>query len=304
MNNTDLSQEHKKGVYYALAAFLMWGLVPVYFKSVAHIDEFEVIAHRIVWSCVFLALFLLVKRQLFEALALLKRPAIVYGLGLSALVISINWLVFIWAVAQDRIVETTLGYFINPLINILFGMAFFGERMRPMQWAAVSLAAVGVVYQIVLLGELPWVALVLANSFALYGVLRKKITVDSISGLFIETLWLFPFAVGYMLWLFSGYQLQFLSEGDTTVYLLLCAGIVTSLPLIAFAAGARRLSLTLIGLLQYIGPSIAFLIAVFYYDEPMNMERLTTFILIWIALALFSIEGLLVQRKKRQVLSV
>lgn len=183
-------------------------------------------------------------------------------------------------------------------------MAFFGERMRPMQWAAVSLAAVGVVYQIVLLGELPWVALVLANSFALYGVLRKKITVDSISGLFIETLWLLPFAVGYMLWLFSGHQLQFLSEGSTTVYLLLCAGIVTSLPLIAFAAGARRLSLTLIGLLQYIGPSIAFLIAVFYYDEPMNMERLTTFILIWIALALFSIEGLLVQRKKRQVLSV
>lgn len=304
MNNTDLTHEHTKGIYYAVAAFLMWGLVPIYFKSVAHVDEFEVIAHRIVWSCVFLAFFLLAKRQLLDALKLLKRPAILYGLGLSALVISINWLVFIWAVAESRIVETTLGYFINPLINILFGMIIFSERLRKLQWFAVILAAIGVTYQLVLLGELPWVALVLATSFSLYSVLRKKIPVDSISGLFIETLWLLPFALGYMFWLLKEEALMFATSDRTTVILLLSAGLVTSFPLLAFAAGARRLSLTMVGLLQYIGPSIAFLIAVFHYDEPMDEQRLVTFIFIWLALIIFSIEGFLHQKRKHQKVSL
>ncbi|WP_299178874.1 EamA family transporter RarD [uncultured Neptuniibacter sp.] len=297
MINLKPESEHTKGVYFALAAFLMWGLVPVYFKSVEHITALEVVAHRILWSCVFLGAFIVVTRRLDDIIKLSRSPRIIYGLGLSALVISINWLVFIWAVSQDRIIETTLGYFINPLINILFGMIIFKERLRIGQWIAVALAAVGVLYQVVILGQLPWVALVLACSFAIYGVLRKKIPVDSISGLFVETLWLLPAALIYFGWLIWSGSLQFITEGSNTTLLLLSAGLVTSLPLMAFASGARRLSLTLVGLLQYIGPSIAFLIAVFYYNEPMDIHRLTAFLIIWTALVIFSAEGLIQQKR-------
>ncbi|WP_286238481.1 EamA family transporter RarD [Neptuniibacter halophilus] len=299
MTDLQSQSEHTKGVYYALAAFLMWGLVPVYFKSVAHISPVEVIVHRVIWSAVFLLLFICLTRRLGDLIALFQRPSVLYGLALSAAVISVNWLVFIWAVSQNMIVEATLGYFINPLISMIFGMVFFAERLRMMQWMAIALAAVGVLMQVILLGHLPWVALVLATSFAIYGALRKKIPVDSITGLLMETLWLTPIALSYMGWLYSQDQLQIISASAETVYLLMCAGIVTSLPLMAFAAGARRLSLTLIGLLQYIGPSIAFLLAVFYYDEPMDSQRLLTFVLIWTALAIFSAESILFQRRKR-----
>jgi chloramphenicol-sensitive protein RarD len=292
--------EQLKGIYFAAAAFIMWGFVPVYFKWVDHIEPLEVLAHRVVWSVVFLALFIALTQRSGEVFQLLKRPRIVSSLALSALVISLNWLVFIWAVGQERIIETTLGYFINPLLNILFGMIIFGERLRFLQWLSVGLAACAVAYQVFLLGELPWVALTLACCFSTYSVLRKKIPVDSVSGLFIETLWLLPISLAYMGWLYSQNAFQVLSTDIDTVWLLLCAGLVTSLPLLAFASGARRLSLTLIGLLQYIGPSIAFMIAVFYYDEPMDQQRLVTFIIIWIALALFSIEGILFQRRKHQ----
>ncbi|MGB0206215.1 MAG: EamA family transporter RarD [Neptuniibacter sp.] len=229
---------------------------------------------------------------------LLRIPSLLLGLFFSALVISVNWLVFIWAVAQDRIVETTLGYFINPLINIVFGFFIFSERLRPLQWLAVALAAVGVIYQLLLFGQLPWVALVLAVSFASYGVLRKKIQIDAVGGLFIETLWLAPIALFYLFYLAQSEELQFLAEGEVTSWLLVAAGIVTSVPLLAFAAGASRISLSLIGIIQYLGPSIAFLIAVFYYDEPMDLQRLVTFLCIWTGLLVFSVEGLFFQKKK------
>ncbi|WP_415911323.1 EamA family transporter RarD [Neptuniibacter sp. QD37_11] len=294
------ANEHQKGIYYAVAAFVMWGLVPVYFKAVDDVPAFEVLAHRVVWSVVFLGLFLLLKGKLSELTTLRNSPKILLSLGLSALVISINWLVFIWAVSEQRIVETTLGYFINPLINIVFGFFIFSERLRFLQMIAVAIAAVAVLYQIILIGELPWVALTLATSFSIYSVLRKKIPIDSITGLLVETLWLFPMALVYMLWLSSQSNFVLLNGSKDIQILLLAAGLVTSLPLIAFAAGARRLSLTMVGLLQYIGPSIAFLIAVFYYNEPMDQNRLITFVMIWIALAIFSVEGVLVQRRKKQ----
>ncbi|WP_415888000.1 EamA family transporter RarD [Neptuniibacter sp. QD37_6] len=299
MQNLSAS-EHQKGIYYAVAAFLMWGLVPVYFKAVDDVPAFEVLAHRVVWSVVFLVLFLFLKGKLSELTTLRNNPKILLSLGLSALVISINWLVFIWAVSEQRIVEATLGYFINPLINIVFGFFLFSERLRFLQWIAVAIATVAVLYQIILIGELPWVALTLATSFSIYSVLRKKIPIDSITGLLVETLWLFPMALVYMIWL-SAQNNFVLQNGSTDIQmLLLAAGLVTSLPLIAFAAGARRLSLTMVGLLQYIGPSIAFLIAVFYYNEPMDQNRLITFVMIWIALAIFSVEGVLVQQRKKQ----
>ncbi|MDO6514422.1 MULTISPECIES: EamA family transporter RarD [unclassified Neptuniibacter] len=293
--------EQLKGIYFASAAFVMWGFVPVYFKLVDQVSALEVLAHRVLWSVLFLALYILVTKRSREFLSIFRQPKVVSALALSAIVISLNWLVFIWAVGQDRIVETTLGYFINPLINILFGMAFFGERLRSIQWVSVCLAAGAVAYQVILLGELPWVALTLAGCFSAYSVLRKKIPVDSVSGLLIETLWLLPIALAYMGWLFSHNEFQILSVDNHMVWLLLGTGLVTSLPLLAFASGARRLSLTLIGLLQYIGPSIAFLIAVFYYHEPMDERRLVTFILIWIALALFSAEGILFQRRRNRL---
>lgn len=294
------ANEHQKGIYYAVAAFVMWGLVPVYFKAVDGVPAFEVLAHRVVWSVVFLGLFLLLKGKLSELTTLRNSPKILLSLGLSALVISINWLVFIWAVSEQRIVETTLGYFINPLINIVFGFFIFSERLRFLQLIAVAIATIAVLYQIILIGELPWVALTLATSFSIYSVLRKKIPIDSITGLLVETLWLFPMALVYMIWLSSQSNFVLLNGSTEIQMLLLAAGLVTSLPLIAFASGARRLSLTMVGLLQYIGPSIAFLIAVFYYNEPMDQNRLITFVMIWIALAIFSVEGILVQRRKKQ----
>lgn len=292
--------EQLQGIYFASAAFVMWGFVPVYFKLVSQISPFEVLAHRVLWSVVFLILFIIVTQRTREIFQLFKRPRIISGLALSAVVIAINWLIFIWAVGQGKIVETTLGYFINPLINILFGMIFFNERLRAVQWVSIGLATCAVAYQVFLLGELPWIALTLACCFSTYSVLRKQIPVDSVSGLLIETLWLLPISLVYMGWLFSQDQFQILSADTHMVWLLLFAGLVTSLPLLAFASGARRLSLTLIGLLQYIGPSIAFLIAVFYYHEPMNGQRLVPFVLIWIGLAIFSAEGILFQHRKHK----
>ena len=293
-------QEHEKvkGIYYALLAFVIWGLVPVYFKALEHVQPLEVVAHRIIWSAIFLALILLVSKRLVAVIRLLGTPSLLLGLFFSALVISVNWLVFIWAVGQDRIVETTLGYFINPLINIVFGFFVLSERLRPLQWLAVALAAVGVIYQLLLFGQLPWVALVLAVSFASYGVLRKKIQIDAVGGLFIETLWLAPIALFYLFYLAQSEDLQFLAEGTATSWLLVAAGIVTSVPLLAFAAGASRISLSLIGIIQYLGPSIAFLIAVFYYGEPMDLQRLVTFLCIWTGLLVFTVEGLVFQKKK------
>ncbi|MFY0678430.1 MAG: EamA family transporter RarD [Neptuniibacter sp.] len=292
------SKEEVKGIYYAVLAFVIWGLVPVYFKAVDHIDPLEVVSHRVIWSALFLALVLLFSRRLLATFRILKSSRLVLGLLFSALVVSLNWLVFIWAVGQERIVETTLGYFINPLINIVFGFFVFSERLRFLQWCAVALAAFGVAYQLIIFGELPWIALVLALSFSTYGVLRKKIKVDAVAGLFIETLWLSPLAIIYLLVLNHYGQLQFFQEGTDSMFLLLAAGLVTSFPLLAFAAGAKRISLTLLGFIQYLGPSIALLIAVYYYDEPMDMQRLVTFVFIWAALVLFTVEGVVYQKGK------
>lgn len=294
------SQESLKGIYYGVAAFVMWGLVPVYFKAVSHISPLEVIAHRVVWSCLFLALLITYTRHWEDIRQHISCKKTLLALLLSAIVIAINWLVFIWAVSQSRIVETTLGYFINPLINIVFGMAFLGERLRPLQWCAVLLALIGVAYQLFLLGELPWIALVLACSFSVYSLLRKQVPVDSSSGLFIETLWLLPLAMAYLFWLNTQTGLQLFTSMDNAL-LLLAAGLVTSLPLLAFAAGARRLTLTTIGLIQYIGPSIAFAIAVFYYQEPMDANRLITFLFIWAGLVVFSADGIIRNRSSANI---
>lgn len=296
------TQEQNRGVLFALSAYGMWGLFPIYFKSVASVSPFEVLSHRIIWSVVFLTLFIIISGRWQELIQNFRQKRLVASLSVSAILVSLNWLVFIWAVGQDRILETSLGYFINPLISLLLGMIFLGERLRKAQWIAILLAVAGVGYQLVLVGSLPWVALFLACSFGFYGLLRKRIVVDPFSGLLIETLLLSPFALLYLFWLNQQNQLAFLSESIGISWLLVAAGIVTSLPLICFAAGARRLTLTLNGLLQYTAPSIAFLLAVVVYHEPLDSNRLVTFALIWSGLILFTAEGIWRNRASRLII--
>ncbi|MBQ0757799.1 MAG: EamA family transporter RarD [Amphritea sp.] len=286
------AQEQNRGVLFALSAYGMWGLFPIYFKSVASVSPLEVLSHRIIWSVVFLTLFILISGRWQELIHNFRQKRLLASLSVSAILVSLNWLVFIWAVGQGRILETSLGYFINPLISLLLGMIFLGERLRKAQWIAILLAVAGVGYQLVLVGSLPWVALFLACSFGFYGLLRKRIVVDPFSGLLIETLLLSPFALLYLFWLNQQNQLAFLSDSIEMSLLLVAAGIITSLPLICFAVGARRLTLTLNGLLQYTAPSIAFLLAVVVYHEPLDSNRLVTFALIWSGLILFTAEGI------------
>ncbi len=285
-------QEQHKGVLFALAAYGMYGVIPIYFKIVASVSPFEVLSHRVIWSVIFLALFIALSGRWSELKNDLSQKRLLAGLTLSALLIGFNWLVFIWAVGQSMILEISLGYYITPLLSVLLGMVFLGERLRPLQWIAVLLAVTGVVYQLVKIGSLPWVALILASCFAFYSLLRKQIKVGPFTGLLIETLILTPFALLYLLWLEQQNQLTFLSQGIDMDLLLAAAGIVTSLPLLCFAAGARRLTMTLNGLLLYIGPSISFLIAIYMYNEPLDANRLITFSLIWAGLILFSAESI------------
>lgn len=283
--------ELRKGVYYALAAFGLWGLAPIYFKTVAEVAPLEVLAHRILWSVLLLGVLLWLSRRWQSLLGLVRQKRQLRGLMLSALLISANWGVFIWAVGDNRILETSLGYFINPLVSLLLGMLFLGERLRPAQWGAIALMGVAVGYQLLLLGTIPAVALLLAFSFGFYGLVRKKLSVDPIIGLFVETLLVTPLALAYLGWGQSQGGLAFTAGDGVTSLLLVAAGIVTTLPLLCFAAATVRLSLTWIGMFQYLAPSIAFLLAVFYYQEPLDAGRLLTFVLIWIALALFTAEG-------------
>lgn len=285
------TQNSNKGILFALSAYGMWGLFPIYFKSVASVSPFEVLSHRIIWSVIFMALFIAASGRWQKLMRNIRQKRLLLNLTVSAILISINWVVFIWSVGQGHILDTSMGYFINPLVSLLLGMVILGERLRIIQWLAVLMAVAGVAYQLILLGSLPWVALVLACSFGTYGLLRKQIVVDPFSGLLIETLILSPFALLYLFWLTQHNELVFLSESVQMSGLLVAAGIVTSVPLICFAAGARRLTLTINGLLMYITPSLTFILAVVVYDEPLHPDRLVTFALIWTGLILFTAEG-------------
>ena len=286
-----------KGLGYALSAFLLWGLAPVYFKLVASVSAFEVLAHRVVWSVLILAVVVQFQGG-WQALRALDRNTL-KQLFFSSIFVSLNWLVFIWAVGQGRVLETSLGYFINPLITVIFGVVFLNETLRKWQVLAICLAFLGVSNQVVQLGYLPWVALVLALSFASYGLMRKSIDIQPVQGLFVETLLLLPAALFYLAWL--GYQdeLVFGSLSLSMDGILIASGFMTTIPLLFFAAGARRLSLTVIGIVQYITPSITFFLAVFLYGESFSLAQLVSFMLIWLGLLVFTLEGGWVRRKAR-----
>jgi len=296
--NHDAQATIKTGILYALGAYVLWGIIPVYFKQLGSVSPMEVLTHRVIWSVLVLFLLLMFTGGLSRLKTILQQPKVLAALFVTAAIISLNWLIFIWAVSENRILETSLGYFINPLVSIFMGMIFLSERLRPAQWLAISLAGAGVAYQLILHGSLPWVALVLAFSFGFYGLLRKQIPVDAISGLFIETLMMLPAALAYLLWLAQSGTLIFAHQSLQIDLLLMAAGLITSIPLLFFAGAARRLSLTLIGFIQYIAPSITFILAVFVYGESLDNGKLTTFALIWLALIVFSLEGFWSQKRR------
>jgi chloramphenicol-sensitive protein RarD len=284
------------GVLCGAGAFVLWGIFPIYFKAVAAVPAPEVLAHRIVWSMVFVGGLITIRRRWPAVAAALANRRLLATLVLSASVVSINWVVYIWAVGEGRILGASLGYFINPLVSVVLGVVALGERLRTIQWAAVGLAVVAVGWQIVGFGTVPWVALTLAVSFGFYGLIRKVAKVDAFTGMFVETLVLSPLAVGYLVFVAVVGGGAFGRLGLQMDALLVAAGVITPLPLILFVAGAQRIRLSTVGLLQYIAPTGQFLLAVFLYDEPFTRDSLVTFALIWLALGLYTLDTLLHER--------
>jgi len=276
------------GVAYGLAAYLFWGFVPVYFKAVAHVAALEVLAHRVVWSVVLLAILLRISgswRSLAGAMG--SRRTVLTLLGTTTL-IATNWFVFIWTVAHNQVLQASLGYFINPLVNVLLGMVFLRERLRPWQTFSVLLATAGVGYQTWQLGTLPAVALLLAFTFGFYGLLRKTAPVEAVVGLTVETFLLVPLALVYLGYLWRDGALCFGHASWQTNVLLPLGGVVTAVPLLWFTHAARRLRMATLGFLQYLAPSLQFLLAVAAYDEPFTRTHMVSFACIWTALAIYS----------------
>ena len=289
------------GVLYAAAAYAMWGVFPLYFKALQQIAPFEILVHRMVWSLAFIVIVLAVRRHWNWLGSALRQPKVIGGFAVSAVLLSGNWFIYIWAVNNGRVVDASLGYFINPLFNVLLGSLLLHERLRPVQWTAVGLAACGVAWLTWQGGGLPWIALLLAATFGLYGLLRKTATLGTLEGLAIETLLLFPAAAAYLVMLTLEERNGFATASTTTQWLLVAAGPITAIPLLLFAAGARRIPLSLLGLLQYIGPTLQLLLGVWLYHEPFGGARLAGFALIWGALAVYSLESLWQTWRARQL---
>lgn len=289
----------RAGVVAALAAFGFWGLVPIYYKGLQSVGAWEVLAHRVIWSVPLLIIFLGIRdgRQFLKKLRL---PLASIGwLVLSGLTISVNWLVFVWAVANDHILDTSLGYFGTPLVNVLLGYLVLKERLSRAQVIAVSVAAAGTIFLAVYLGRPPWIAITLATSFGAYGLLRKRLDVGPMLGLLWETALMFLPALAYLAWLSSHSELQFFHVSATIDLLLIGSAIVTVLPLIWFNMAAKKLPLSILGFFQYLAPSMSFLIAVFLYGEHFSIGHAVAFTCIWLALALVSIEPF--QRARRRL---
>ncbi len=293
----------RTGVFNALAAYVMWGVAPIYFKLLVDIGAGEILMHRIIWSSLFLLVLVLVMKKWQALITLCRQPKLVLKLAISAAILALNWLLFIWAVNNDHLLDASLGYFINPLFNVALGMLFFSERLRQNQFIAVILAVIGVLVQLVTLGSIPIVSLVLASSFAAYGVLRKKMQVDSFVGLLVESLLMLPFALIYWQFFVVSPTADLTANSDSLNLTLVLAGVVTTAPLLCFTAAAKRLTLSSLGFFQYIGPSIMFVLAVFYYQETMQSAEFVTFIFIWSALALYSLDSFNSMRKRKQSLS-
>jgi chloramphenicol-sensitive protein RarD len=290
----------KKGILYALGAYITWGLFPFYWKILAGVSALQLLGHRILWSFITLIVLLLISRQ-WKTIrnGLNRRILVIYSV--AAVLIAINWLTYVWAVGKGFIIETSLGYFINPLLSVLLGVIFLRERLRPLQWLPIGLAAVGVLYLTFAYGSLPWVALTLAISFGFYGLVKKNAPLDALPGLTMETGLLFLPALGFLLYSEFNGTGAFLHTTPLLNLMLLGAGLVTMVPLLMFASAAKRIPLTMIGVLQYVNPTIQFLLGTLVYKEPFDHHRLIGFGIVWVALILFVLEGFL--RRPKSILA-
>ncbi len=281
------------GLAAAAGAFAIWGLFPLYLRAIQVVPAMQIVAHRVAWACLFVLAWMAMRGELAGLRAILARRDLLLRLAAAAVLISINWLAYVWGVSSGRVVETSLGYFINPLVNVLLGVAVLSERLTRAQWVAVGLAAAGVIYLTVAAGRLPWIALTLAFSFGTYGLIRKTAQVDALPGLAVETALLAPLAVGYLVWCAVQDTGAMGSEGALVDALLIGSGVVTALPLFLFAFGARRLPYSMVGVLQYIGPSLQLACALLVFGEPFGHDRAVGFALIWSALLVYAGDGLL-----------
>ncbi|MGY1751921.1 EamA family transporter RarD [Blastococcus sp. SYSU D01042] len=284
--------ERRLGVASGLAAYSMWGLFPLYFPLLEPAGGLEIVAHRVVWSVVFVALLLTVVRRWGHVRAALTDRRTLLVLTGAALLIAANWLIFVYGVNSGHVVETSLGYFVNPLVSVLLGVVVFGERLRRLQWVAVGIAAVAVAVLTVDYGRPPWIALSLAVSFGLYGLMKKLVRVEAAPGLFVETLLVTVPAIAVLAVLHADGSGTFGNAGAGHAVLLAVSGVATAVPLLLFAAAARRIPLSTIGLLQYVTPLMQLSVGVFVYDEPMPPARLAGFAIVWLALAVFTADTL------------
>lgn len=294
--------EQTKGMLYAFVAYTIWGVFPLFWTLLDHVGSLEILLGRVIWSFVFTTFFILLVRQhkqlMADLLYLWENKRQFFSLMAASLFISINWYTYIWAVTHERVLEASMGYYINPIISVVFGMIFFKEKLSRSTIAALVVAMLGVLVMALNYGQLPWSSLVLALTFAIYGVLKKRIVLDATRGLAIETLFIVPFALIYYVHLYRSGSMQFLHEGWQTDVLMMVSGILTAIPLILFAMGARRIPMYLLGFIQYVSPTIGFILGVFVYKEPFTQVELIAFGCIWTAIAIFSYSSIHEARKR------
>jgi chloramphenicol-sensitive protein RarD len=291
--------ESRQGLFYGIAAYGLWGLFPLYWPLLEPAGAIEILSHRVLWSLVTMGVIVVALRRTtqFRTMAAHRRTFLL--LTGAAFVITFNWATYIYGVNNGRVVETSLGYFINPLVTVLMGVFILGERLRPLQWVAMGIAGTAVVALTVDYGRLPWVALVLAFSFGTYGLLKKTANANAVDSLLLETALIAPFAAAYLAWLSSQGEANFAAHGAGHALLLSSAGIVTAIPLICFGAAAIRVSMVSLGLLQYLAPIIQFALGVFWFHEDMPAGRWVGFTLVWVALMIFTVEA--VNHRRRQL---
>jgi len=301
----------RTGLAYALAAYGFWGVAAFYFRAVGHVSPFEILAHRVIWAALLLWGILAATRRLPEAVAVARSPKSLGNLALSGGLVAVNWLCFVYAIDTDRLVHASLGYFITPLISICLGMVFLAERLRPLQWVAVAFAVGGVAVQTFAVGELPWISLVLAGSFGLYGLVRKQSSVGPVLGLAFEAALLMPFGLAFLVLVeLNGWSLGKAFEGTATlnfgtwtVLLLVLAGGVTAFPLVCFTAAAKRLTLTTIGFMQYIAPTLQLTVAIVAFQESFGIQQAAAFGVIWAGIACFVFDSIRAERGRRRAVA-
>ncbi len=286
-----------KGIIYGIATYILWGILPIYWKLIQAVPSVEIVGHRMLWSFVFVFLVVVIRRDWSQFAIIRQRPKILLIYLATATILTGNWMIYIWAINRGFIVESSLGYFINPLVNVLLGVIFLRERLRIWQWVSVGLAALGVLFLTVSYGQLPWIALSLAFSFGFYGLIKKTAILDSIPSFTVETAFMFLPALGWLLYL------EFVGRGAfghlslLVTFMLVMAGVATGFPLLLFGVAARRIPLSMVGILQYIAPTLQFLIGVLIYGEDFSQDRIVGFCVIWLALLIFTIDGAFNRRR-------